>query len=38
MAGLVQVIVNPEGERQYATRYDGFSSLKDLLNLFIHGD
>lgn len=38
MAGLVQVIVNPEGERHYATRYEGLSTVKELMRQFIQGE
>ena len=38
VAGLVQINFNPEGERQYATRFEGFDSLQDLLHNFVRGD
>ena len=38
MAGVVQVIVGQEGDRHYATRFDGFDTIQELLNSFIHGD
>jgi DNA-binding transcriptional ArsR family regulator len=37
-AGVVQVIVGHEGDRQYATRFDGFDTIQELLNHFVHGD
>lgn len=37
-AGVVQVIMDPEGESQYATRFDGFDTIQDLLTRFVHGD
>lgn len=38
VAGLVQIDYNPEGELQYATRFEGFDSLQDLLHNFVRGD
>lgn len=38
MAGLVQVIVDHEGDRQYATRFEGFDTIQELLDQFVHGD
>ena len=38
VAGLVQINFNPEGERQYTTRFEGFDSLQDLLHNFVRGD
>lgn len=38
MAGLVQVIVGQEGDRQYATRFDGIDTINELLDRFLHGD
>ncbi|MEA4813154.1 MAG: winged helix-turn-helix domain-containing protein [Anaerolineaceae bacterium] len=38
VAGLVQINFNPDGERQYATRFEGFDSLQDLLHNFVRGD
>jgi len=37
-AGIVQVIVDYEGDRQYATRFEGFDTIQELLNKFVHGD
>lgn len=37
-AGVVQVIIGHEGDRQYATRFDGFDTIQELLNNFVHGD
>lgn len=37
IAGMVQTTVSHEGERQYATRYDGVDALHDLLNRYLHG-
>lgn len=38
IAGLVQIIIDSEGERQYATRFEGFVTTTDLLNRFVGGD
>ena len=38
MAGVVQVIISHEGDRQYATRFEGFDTIQDLLYHFVHGD
>ncbi|MGI6250194.1 MAG: ArsR/SmtB family transcription factor [Anaerolineaceae bacterium] len=38
IAGVVQVIVDPDSETQYATRFDGFETVQDLLTHFVHGD
>ena len=38
MAGLIQVILTPEGDRQYATRFNGLESIQDSLSRFIHGE
>jgi DNA-binding transcriptional ArsR family regulator len=35
MAGMVQVIISPEGERFYATRFEGFESAWNLLTRFV---
>ncbi len=37
ISGMVQVTVNSEGDRQYATRYEGFEATQDLLNRFVRG-
>jgi len=36
MAGMVHVIISSEGERFYATRFEGFESTQDLLNRFVN--
>lgn len=36
-AGVVQVIIGHEGDRQYATRFDGFDTIQELLNHFVRG-
>ncbi|MFZ3151878.1 MAG: winged helix-turn-helix domain-containing protein [Anaerolineaceae bacterium] len=38
MAGMVQITITTEGERHYATRYEGFDTNQDLLNRFVHGE
>lgn len=38
MAGLVQVLISPEGERQYTSRLEGFSNTQDILERFVNGD
>ena len=38
MAGMVQILLSKEGERQYSPRYDGFENTIDLLKLFVQGD
>jgi len=35
MAGMVHVIISSEGERFYATRFEGFESTQDLLKRFV---
>lgn len=37
IAGLVHIIISQEGERQYATRYDGIDAMHDLLTRYLHG-
>lgn len=38
LAGMVQVILDPNGERKYAARYEGFEDTQNLLNLFVRGE
>lgn len=38
LAGMVQVILDPSGERKYAARYEGFEDTQDLLNRFVRGE
>ncbi|MFZ3070010.1 MAG: winged helix-turn-helix domain-containing protein [Anaerolineaceae bacterium] len=38
MAGMVQITITTEGERHYATRYEGFEANQDLLNRFVRGE
>lgn len=38
LAGMVQITISPEGDRYYATRYEGFEATQDLLKRFIQGD
>jgi len=38
LAGMVQVTVSSEGDRYYATRYEGFESTQELLRRFIQGE
>ena len=38
LAGMVQVILDPNGERKYAARYEGFEDTQDLLNRFVRGE
>jgi len=35
MAGMVHVIISAEGDRFYATRFEGFESTQDLLTRFV---
>jgi DNA-binding transcriptional ArsR family regulator len=37
IAGLVHIIISQEGERQFATRYDGVDAMHDLLSRYLHG-
>ena len=37
IAGLVQTTLNEDGERLYATRYDGVDALTDLLHRYLNG-
>lgn len=37
IAGMVQTTVSPDGERQYAARYDGVDALHDLLTRYLQG-
>ncbi|MFH1446959.1 MAG: winged helix-turn-helix domain-containing protein, partial [Chloroflexota bacterium] len=38
LAGLVQVTVSSQGERNYATRFESFGNTQDKLQIFINGD
>jgi DNA-binding transcriptional ArsR family regulator len=38
LAGMVQVYLDPNGERKYAARYEGFEDTQDLLNRFVRGE
>jgi len=38
LAGMVQVFLDPNGERKYAARYEGFEDTQDLLNRFVRGE
>jgi DNA-binding transcriptional ArsR family regulator len=38
LAGMVQVYLDPGGERKYAARYEGFEDTQDLLNRFVRGE
>jgi len=38
MAGMVQILLSEEGERQFSPRYDGFENTIDLLKLFVQGE
>jgi len=38
MAGMVQIIINDEGERQFSPRYEGFDNTIDLLQHFVQGE
>ena len=38
LAGMVQVFLDPDGERKYAARYEGFEDTQDLLNRFVRGE
>jgi DNA-binding transcriptional ArsR family regulator len=37
LAGMVQVHLDPDGERKYSARYEGFEDTQDLLNRFVRG-
>lgn len=37
-AGIVQVTAGQHGDRQYATRFEGFDTIQDLLSNFTHGE
>jgi len=37
MAGMVQILLSEEGERQFSPRYDGFENTVDLLKHFVQG-
>ena len=36
MAGMVHVIISSEGDRYYATRFEGFETTQDLLSRFVN--
>ena len=38
MAGMVQILLSEEGERQFSPRYDGFENTIDLLKQFVQGE
>ena len=38
MAGMVQILLSEDGDRQYSPRYDGFENTIDLLKNFVQGD
>ena len=38
MAGMVQILLSQEGERQFSPRYDGFENTIDLLKQFVQGE
>lgn len=38
LASVVQIIVDPKGERRYGTRFEGFETIQDLLIRFVHGE
>ena len=38
MAGMVQILLSEEGERQFSPRYDGFENTVDLLKQFVQGE
>lgn len=38
LAGMVHVFLDPDGEKKFAARYEGFDDTQDLLNLFVRGD
>ena len=38
LAGMVQVHLDPDGERKYSARYEGFEDTQDLLNRFVRGE
>lgn len=37
IAGLVHITLSPDGDRQFATRYDGIDAMHDLLTRYLHG-
>lgn len=38
LAGMVHVFLDPDGEKKFAARYEGFDDTQNLLNLFVRGD
>ena len=38
LAGMVQVYLDPDGDRKYAARYEGFEDTQELLNRFVRGE
>lgn len=38
IAGMVQILLSEEGERQFSPRYEGFDNTIDLLRHFVQGD
>lgn len=38
LAGMVQVYLDPNGERKYSARYEGFEDTQELLNRFVRGE
>jgi len=38
MAGMIQILLSEEGERQLSPRYDGFENTIDLLKQFVQGE
>ena len=38
LAGMVQVYIDPGGERKYSARYEGFEDTQDILNRFVRGE
>jgi len=38
MAGMIQILLSEEGERQFSPRYDGFENTIDLLKQFVQGE
>lgn len=38
LAGMVQVYLDPNGERKYSARYEGFEDTQEMLNRFVRGE
>jgi len=38
LAGMTQVLIDHNGERKFAARYEGFNDTQDMLNRFVRGD